>query len=79
MSGDWAVLGKYPPMEAEVLKAALESVDIEVVAIGETVGRIYALTASELGEVSLLVPPDRLDEALALINDSRPVGFPEGD
>jgi hypothetical protein len=79
VSEDWVELGQYAPMEAEVLKAALESVDIEVVSLTETVGRIYALTASSLGSVTLLVPVDREQEARALINDSQPVGFPEGD
>jgi hypothetical protein len=33
----------------------------------------------KLGEVTLLVPRERLDEALDLIENSVPVDFPESD
>jgi hypothetical protein len=77
--GDWAVLTVVDPLEAEVLKAALETAGFPVVAQQEASGRIIGLTVGSMGEVSLLVPADRLSEAHALIADSRPVDFPESD
>jgi hypothetical protein len=50
-----------------------------VVARQEASGRIIGLTVGAMGEVSLLVPADRLSEAHALIADSHPVDFPESD
>ncbi|MGI8610046.1 MAG: putative signal transducing protein [Candidatus Dormibacteria bacterium] len=79
MSDDWAELKVTDSMEAEILKAALESIDIPVVLVGETVGRLYGITASDLGSVHVLVPPDRVQEARELIETSQPVDFPEGD
>jgi Putative prokaryotic signal transducing protein len=77
--GDWAVLTVVDPLEAEVLKAALETAGIPAVARQEASGRIIGLTIGSMGEVSLLVPEDRLDEARALIADAHPVDFPESD
>lgn len=77
--GDWAVLTVVDPLEAEVLKAALETAGFPVVARQEASGRIIGLTVGSMGEVSLLVPEDRLSEARALIADSHPVDFPESD
>lgn len=79
MSDAWSELKVTDSMEAEILKAALESVDIPVVLVGEAVGRIYGITASALGSVHVLVPPDRVDEARELVETSRPVDYPEGD
>jgi Putative prokaryotic signal transducing protein len=79
MTEEWAEVKLTDAMEAEILKAALQSIDIPVVLVGEAVGRIYGITASELGNVHVLVPPDRLDEARELIDTSQAVDFPEGD
>ncbi|MFN2464316.1 MAG: DUF2007 domain-containing protein [Candidatus Dormibacteria bacterium] len=79
MSDGWQVVRETSAMEAEILKAALEAADIPVVLQGETVGRLYGITASDLGSVALLVPPDRLAEARALVDSSEPIDFPEGD
>ncbi|GAC1584222.1 MAG: hypothetical protein NVS3B24_23350 [Candidatus Dormibacteria bacterium] len=79
MTGDWEVVRTTDSMEAEILKAALANADIPVVLQGETVGRLYGITASELGYVAVLVPADRLDEARALVDSSEAVDFPEGD
>ncbi len=78
MNDEWAEVKVTDPMEAEILKAALESVDIPVV-LGESIGQLLAVPATELGNVHVLVPPDRLEEARELIESSRPVDFPEGD
>jgi hypothetical protein len=77
--GDWAVLAVVDPLEADVLKAALETAGFPVVARQEAWGRIIGLTVGAMGEVSLLVPEDRLTEAHALIADSHPIDFPEAD
>ena len=79
MNEGWEPVKITDMMEAEVLKAALETADIPVVLRGETAGRIYGITASELGSVFVLVPSDKLEEARALVEDSHPLNFPEGD
>lgn len=75
----WSVVARVSTLEAEVLRAALETAEIPVRFLSETVGQIYALTASMLGEVRVLVPEDRAEEARALLADSRPIDFPESD
>jgi hypothetical protein len=77
--GDWAVLTVVDPLEAEVLKAALETAGFPVVVRQEASGRIIGLTIGSMGEVSVLVPADRLGDARDLIADSHPVDFPESD
>jgi hypothetical protein len=77
--GDWEVVTIVDALSADVLKAALETAGIAVVARQEASGRIIGLTVGSMGEVSLLVPRDRIDEARALIDDSHAVDFPEGD
>ena len=75
----WEILVRAGQMEAEVLRAALETADIPVAMRSETVGRIYGLTTQQLGEVTLLVPAERLEEARELLESSVPVDFPESD
>jgi hypothetical protein len=75
----WEVVAKGASIEIDVLQAALETAGIPSVTLGETIGRIYALGALELGEVRLLVPPDRLMEARELLSDATPIDFPEAD
>ena len=79
MNEGWEPVKVTDMMEAEVLKAALETAEIPVVLRGETAGRIYGITATELGNVFVLVPADRVEEARALIEDSRPINFPDED
>jgi hypothetical protein len=73
------VLKKTEPMEAEILRAALETADIPVAMSSEFVGRLYGLTSQKLGEVTVLVPRERLQEATDLIENSVAVDFPESD
>jgi len=75
---DWEVVAKGAQAEVDVWQAALETADIPNVTLGETVGR-YGLNTMELGEVRLLVPPDRWQEARALLSDARPLDFPDAD
>ena len=76
---DWVVLTKVDEMLAEILRAALETADIPVAMRSESVGRLYGLTNQRLGEVTLLVPRDRAQEAKELIETSVPIDFPESD
>lgn len=75
-AGDWVVVRTTDRMEAEILKAALESAEIPVVLRGEVAGQLFAVPASELGDVHVLVPPDRAEEARELVETSQPVDFP---
>ena len=77
--GEWEVVTVVDALAADVLKAALETAGIAVVMRQEAYGRIIGLTVGSMGEVSLLVPRDRVVEARALIDDSHAVDFPEGD
>lgn len=76
---NWEVLARLSQMEAEIYRAALETAGIPSYELGETVGRIYGLTSSDLGEVALLVPADRLTEAQELLESSTALDMPEGD
>jgi len=66
-------------LEADVLKAALETAGIPVVERAEAWAQIVGITVGGLGEIALFVPGDRAAEARDLLADSRPVDFPEGD
>ena len=68
--GDWEVVVVVDALSADVLKAALETAGIPVVSQQEASGRIIGLTVGSMGEVSLLVPEDRIAEARELIEDS---------
>ncbi|NWG14714.1 MAG: DUF2007 domain-containing protein [Acidobacteria bacterium] len=54
-------------MNAEAIVAALRGSGIPARAHGEAVGAIYALTLDGLGEVSIFVPEDRLEQAQAVL------------
>ncbi len=77
--GDWEVVTVVDALSADVLKAALETAGIPAVSRQGAFGQIIGLTVGPMGEVSLLVPRDRVVEARALIDDSHAVDFPEGD
>lgn len=76
---EWTEVARVSHMEAEILRLALETAGIPVQTFGEAVAELYAVTATELGDVQVLVPTDRADEARELLSDSHPVDFPEGD
>jgi hypothetical protein len=54
-------------LEAEVIKGLLESAGIPVLLKYESVGRVYGITVDGLGEVQVVVPEERADEARTLI------------
>jgi len=78
-------------INAESILAALRGNGIPARARGEAVGAIYGLTLDGLGEVSILVPGDRLEQARTVLeagerhmleigDDEPPEGMkPDGD
>jgi len=54
-------------LRAQVIKSKLEAAKIPVLLKYESVGPVIGLTADGLGEVRILVPARRADEARALI------------
>lgn len=55
-------------MEAHGIGSALEAAGIPVRLNAEAAGRIYALTVDGLGAVRVMVPADRVEEALEIIS-----------
>jgi hypothetical protein len=56
-------------LEAHVIKGSLEQAGIPVLLQYESLGPILGITVDGLGEVCILVPAERADEARALINN----------
>jgi hypothetical protein len=56
-------------MEAEILKAKLESFEIPCMLRFEAVGRIYGITTDGLGRVQVMVPPDYYDKAREILEE----------
>lgn len=56
-------------MEAEILRGLLRSAEIEVILRNEAAGPAIGLGAGPLGEVDLLVPASREEEAQSLLDD----------
>ncbi len=54
-------------LQAEVVKGRLESAGIPVMLDYESLGRVMGLTVDGLGEVRVLVPDDRADDARQLL------------
>lgn len=57
-------------LRAQVIKAKLESAGIPALLDYESIGPILGITTDGLGEVRILVPSERADEALALIEET---------
>ena len=75
----WAEVVVVNALEAEVLRAALETAGIPVIQRREAYGQVVGITVGTLGDVVLFVPGDRLSEARQLLETSKPIDFPEGD
>ena len=58
------VLGR---INAEPILAALRANEIPARAVGEALGSVYGLTLDGLGEVAIVVPRERAEEARALL------------
>ncbi len=70
MDGDssFAVITKVQgEIKANVLKSHLESEGIPVILRYESLGRVYGITIDGLGEVSILVPQECVEEARNII------------
>lgn len=59
-------------MRAQVIKSKLEGAGIPVLLDYESVGAVIGITVDGLGEVRVLVPKDRAEEARALIEEQPP-------
>ena len=57
-------------MQAEIIKGRLESACIPVMLDYESLGRVMGITVDGLGEVRILVPNERADEARELLTAS---------
>jgi hypothetical protein len=57
-------------MQAEIIKGRLESAGIPVMLDYESLGRVMGITVNGLGEVRILVPDERADEARELLTAS---------
>ena len=57
-------------MQAEIIKGRLESAGIPVMLDYESLGRVMGITVDGLGEVRILVPDERADEAKELLTAS---------
>ena len=57
-------------MQAEIIKGRLESAGIPVMLDYESLGRVMGITVDGLGEVRILVPNERADEAKELLAPS---------
>jgi len=54
-------------LDADMVRGFLESFGIPAMISQESIGRVYGLTSGPLGEVNVLVPEERTDEALELL------------
>ncbi len=55
-------------LDAEMIKAFLESNGIGVIAAGESVGTTYGITLGPLGDVDIMVTAEQADEARSLLD-----------
>jgi hypothetical protein len=76
---DWAEVLVTGALDADILKAALETAGIPVMVRAEAAGGIIGITVGGLGDVAIFVPEDRLSEARELLDGSTSLDFPEGD
>lgn len=66
-------------LEAESVKALLESFGIPAFVNQESAGTTYGLTVGMLGEVEVVVPLSRIDEAKKIIADMNDGKFENDD
>jgi hypothetical protein len=57
-------------LQAEVIKGQLETAGIPVMLDYESLGRVYGFTVDGLGEVRVLVPDERAEDARQLLESS---------
>jgi len=56
-------------LQAEIIRGMLEAQDIEVLLFQEGAGKVFSLNVGPLGEVEVMVPADKKDEAAQIINE----------
>ncbi len=56
-------------LQAEIIRGMLEAQDIEVLLFQEGAGKVFSLSVGPLGEVEIMVPADKKDEASQIINE----------
>ena len=82
---DWKTLTKISdPVTASLIKGRLLVEGIPtIIRAGEAAGSLYGLTTGPLAEIKILVPTDRLTEALKLLqhieDEQEPARFKEFD
>lgn len=57
-------------MQAEIIRGRLESAGIPVLLDYESVGLIYGLTVDGVGEVRVMVPAERVEDARLLLSEA---------
>jgi hypothetical protein len=64
----WSVVySAQGKLSAEIVRLLLESFEIPAILSQESVGATYGLTIGDLGEVDILVPAVKVDEALEIL------------
>jgi hypothetical protein len=56
-------------LQAEIIRGMLEAQDIEVLLFQEGAGKVFSLNVGPLGEVEVMVPADKKDEAAQIIDE----------
>ncbi|HBT46875.1 MAG TPA: hypothetical protein DEA73_03180 [Peptococcaceae bacterium] len=69
MGEKWIVVASALPLEASLVKGLLESAGIPVRLRGEAIGRLYGLNLGPLGEVEVLVPEGKVDQAREILEE----------
>jgi len=64
---EWVELTRKDPREAEIIRGKLEASGIEAYLKQDAFGKIAAITTDGLGEVTILIPNDKLEEAREII------------
>jgi hypothetical protein len=54
-------------LDAEMVQGFLETAGIPAMISQESIGRVFGMTSGPLGEVNVLVPEEKTDEALELL------------
>jgi Putative prokaryotic signal transducing protein len=57
-------------MQAEVIRGRLESAGIPVLLDYESIGLVYGLTIDGVGEVRIMVPNERVEDAKLLLSEA---------
>ncbi|MGI6514079.1 MAG: DUF2007 domain-containing protein [Syntrophomonadaceae bacterium] len=76
----WDILATAYPPQDDIIKSLLESCGIPVILRSrEGIGRVQGLSIGPLAEVRVMVPRDRLSEAIELLAAADAQGPPERD